>query len=167
MPLIRKSGSPVGPVSVLVASNRPMCRRVSKLSAMSSSSSIRIPNSSSKNTTNRTRPSESSCSGSSGLIIGGKEPRWLSRYSLSFGGISIMISVTPEQRIMEGHTPVAFRAHPFFILNCAFLNASPFARNCHFDGTLWRVFIAGISKMVLAFGYPARSNVSNTPFMPD
>src|SRR5437762_669117 len=81
--------SSVGAVGVLVESNSPTFRRVAKFSAISSSSSIRIPKSLSKNATSRIRPSESICRGSSGSVIGGKEPRLLSMYSLSFGGISI------------------------------------------------------------------------------
>src|SRR6266480_4885356 len=55
----------------------------------------------------RIRPSESICSGSSGSVIGGKEPRLLSMYSLSFCGISMVIIGSCSQR--GGKSP---RPHP-------------------------------------------------------
>jgi hypothetical protein len=82
----------VAAAGVLVASNSPSLRRVAKLSATSSSSSIRIPKSLSKNATIRIRASESSCSGSSGSVTAGKEPRLLSMYSLSLGGMFVIIA---------------------------------------------------------------------------
>src|SRR5581483_9806230 len=78
----------------------------------------------SKNATRRTRPSESSCSGSSGSAIGGRNPRLLSMYSLRLDGIPSIWRSCPPYRSWSARRSEASRCLHCWVVPIAELNFS-------------------------------------------